>query len=293
MRQNVSNPKSAAAARWLQNLARPVAAALHLSAGRSPAPPGLGVESCPRTHAGDTDGMARQRGFGAAVLHARHFSPPCKKLRCAWIGGWNQPRPGAAHAGFARGQVIPVCCHDVFPPPSLASVQPHPAPPDLAEPIPEIEVERSPTPRGPDAADAQASEVENVVPAAMKRRNVFEERRHTARQITREADFHHHVYVVLLRPAVARRRKVRRENPARLPTQPCVYVGMTGLTPEERFANHQCGKQSAWVVKKFGVRLLPELYAHLNPMPYGAALIMEQELAEDLRRLGYTVTGGH
>lgn len=127
----------------------------------------------------------------------------------------------------------------------------------------------------------------------MKRRNVFEERRHAARQTPREADFHHSVYVVLLRPEVAHGRKVLRENPARQPAIPCVYVGMTGLTPEERFANHQQGKQSAWVVKKFGVRLLPELYAHLNPMPYEAALVMEQELAEDLRRQGYTVTGGH
>ncbi|GDY19648.1 hypothetical protein LBMAG56_09930 [Verrucomicrobiota bacterium] len=127
----------------------------------------------------------------------------------------------------------------------------------------------------------------------MKRRNVFEERRRLARQTTHEACFHHSVYVVLLRPAIARVRKVLRENPARQPAQPCVYVGMTGLTPAERFANHKNGIQSAWAVKKFGLRLLPELYAHLNPMPYEAALVMEQELAEDLRRQGYTVTGGH
>jgi hypothetical protein len=46
-------------------------------------------------------------------------------------------------------------------------------------------------------------------------------------------------------------------------------------------------------VEKYGVRLMPELYAHLNPMPYEAALQMELELAEDLRNEGYTVTGGH
>jgi hypothetical protein len=39
--------------------------------------------------------------------------------------------------------------------------------------------------------------------------------------------------------------------------------------------------------------LLPELYAHLNPMPFEAAGQMERDLAEDLRRAGYTVTGGH
>lgn len=68
---------------------------------------------------------------------------------------------------------------------------------------------------------------------------------------------------------------------------------MTGLTPEERFANHQLGLKSAAVAQRYGVRLLPELYAHLNPMPYAAAVQMEQDLAEDLRREGYTVTGGH
>jgi hypothetical protein len=42
-----------------------------------------------------------------------------------------------------------------------------------------------------------------------------------------------------------------------------------------------------------GVRLLPELYTHLNPMPFAAAAQMEKDLAEDLRRAGHTVTGGH
>ena len=88
-------------------------------------------------------------------------------------------------------------------------------------------------------------------------------------------------------------RKVRRENPLRREELPCVYVGMTGLTPEERFANHKAGVKGAYVVKRHGVRLLPELFEHLNPMPFDAAAIMERDLAEDLRRQGYTVTGGH
>ncbi len=75
--------------------------------------------------------------------------------------------------------------------------------------------------------------------------------------------------------------------------KPCVYVGMTGLTPEERFANHKAGIKDASLVKRYGIRLLPELYEHLNPMPFEAAAQMEKDLAEDLRRAGYTVTGGH
>ena len=104
---------------------------------------------------------------------------------------------------------------------------------------------------------------------------------------------HHNVYVILLDPAVAKLRKVRAENPDRVPKKPSVYVGMTGLTPEERFANHKAGIKDAPLVKRYGIRLLPELYAHLNPMPFEAAAQMEVDLAEDLRRVGYTVTGGH
>ena len=103
----------------------------------------------------------------------------------------------------------------------------------------------------------------------------------------------HNVYVVLLDPAVGKTRGVRDANPKRDPKKPCVYVGMTGLDPEERFANHKQGIKSAQVVKRYGIRLVPELYAHLNPMPFEAAAQMEKDLAEDLRRAGYTVTGGH
>lgn len=109
----------------------------------------------------------------------------------------------------------------------------------------------------------------------------------------RQPPEHHNVYVVLLDPAVGRIRKTRAENPRRDPRKPCVYVGMTGLLPEERFANHKGGIKHAAVVKRYGIRLLPELYAHLNPMPFEAAAQMEKDVAEDLRRAGYTVTGGH
>jgi len=105
--------------------------------------------------------------------------------------------------------------------------------------------------------------------------------------------FHHNVYVVLLDKAVLNERKVVAANPKRDPKKPCVYVGLSGLPPEQRFANHIAGTKSSSFVRRFGVRLLPELYAHLNPMPYDAAVQMEMDLAEDLRREGYTVLGGH
>lgn len=58
------------------------------------------------------------------------------------------------------------------------------------------------------------------------------------------------------------------------------YVGMTGLRPEARFVNHKAGKKAASVVWRFGERLVPKLYAHLNPMPYEKAVRMEVALAE-------------
>lgn len=91
---------------------------------------------------------------------------------------------------------------------------------------------------------------------------------------------HHNVYVVFLR------------NP-KGDGKPGFYVGMTGLTPEERFANHKAGVKAARVVQRFGERLVPRLYAHLNPMPYKKAVRMEGALADSLRKRGFQVFGGH
>ena len=109
---------------------------------------------------------------------------------------------------------------------------------------------------------------------------------------TVDETFHHSVYVILLDPSVLRHPSILRLNPNREPTKPCVYVGMTGLPVGQRFENHKNGQKSAWVVRKYGLRLMPELFGFLNPMPFEAAAQMEKDLAEDLRADGYTVTGG-
>jgi hypothetical protein len=100
------------------------------------------------------------------------------------------------------------------------------------------------------------------------------------------------VYVILLSGGALKDLSIRRLNPKRDPTKPCVYVGMTGLPIDHRFENHKNGYKAARLVRKYGVRLMPELFAHLNPMPFEAAAQMEKDLAEDLRNEGYTVTGG-
>ncbi|HSL24160.1 MAG TPA: hypothetical protein VK886_21680 [Vicinamibacterales bacterium] len=71
------------------------------------------------------------------------------------------------------------------------------------------------------------------------------------------------------------------------------YVGMTGLSPEERFKKHKNGVKASRFVKRFGERLVPKLYAHLNPMTYRDAVQMEKQLAQELRQKGYVVFGGH
>jgi predicted GIY-YIG superfamily endonuclease len=106
------------------------------------------------------------------------------------------------------------------------------------------------------------------------------------------ARHHHNVYVVELSPEVLQDARFRRANPDYDATRLCVYVGMTGLTPEERFAKHKAGVKANRYVQKYGLRLLPKLYAYANPMPYEAAREMEVELAIGLREEGYGVWQG-
>jgi hypothetical protein len=100
----------------------------------------------------------------------------------------------------------------------------------------------------------------------------------------------HNLYVVELRPEIfERERRFSEINPHWLPGRLCVYVGMTGLTPEERFQKHLRGEKDAWSVHRYGQRLLPDLYRYFNPMPYDLATVMEVELARQLREQGFGV----
>jgi hypothetical protein len=110
--------------------------------------------------------------------------------------------------------------------------------------------------------------------------------------LTRARAHHHSVYVVLLSKRVLYEPKFRRCNPNYDPVRPCVYVGMTGLSPDVRFDKHKAGIQSNKFVRLYGLQLLPELYECYNPMPYKAALDMEVELAIALREKGYGVWQG-
>jgi hypothetical protein len=112
----------------------------------------------------------------------------------------------------------------------------------------------------------------------------------TRRRVRAKGPRHRHsVYVIELDPAIYNSRRFRKANPDHDITKPCVYVGCTGLTPEERFAKHKAGIRANRYVQRFGMRLLPKLYAYANPMPYDAARDMEVELAIALREQGYAV----
>jgi hypothetical protein len=101
---------------------------------------------------------------------------------------------------------------------------------------------------------------------------------------------HHNVYVVQLAPEVWEQEvRFRKANRGYEGKKPCVYVGMTGLSPEERLAKHLKGEKANRFVYRYGMKLLPELYAFANPMPYEAAREMEVELAIGLREEGYAV----
>jgi hypothetical protein len=100
---------------------------------------------------------------------------------------------------------------------------------------------------------------------------------------------HHSVYVVELSKDVLGEARFRRCNPDYDPSRPCVYVGMTGLSPDERFDKHMAGIKANRYVTRYGLRLLPELYECYNPMPYEGAREMEVELAIALREAGYGV----
>jgi predicted GIY-YIG superfamily endonuclease len=71
-----------------------------------------------------------------------------------------------------------------------------------------------------------------------------------------------------------------------------VYVGETGLTPEQRFWNHKNGHKSSKHVRKYGVRLLRPLFDHLQGLSREDAKRIEKELAKALADAGFWVEGG-
>lgn len=93
------------------------------------------------------------------------------------------------------------------------------------------------------------------------------------------------VYVIELDPAASREAR---------PGQTCLYVGETADSPEERFAEHKRGHRASRVVRRFGVRLRPDIY-RLFPVvrTREQSRALEAKVAARLRLQGYVVFGGH
>jgi hypothetical protein len=97
----------------------------------------------------------------------------------------------------------------------------------------------------------------------------------------RERGANHSVYVILL------------HNPAGLGRWG-LYVGQTSLDPDVRFDQHKAGHKASRAVKRFGVRLLPHMVEHLNPMRDWESLELEAALADGFRHAGIQwIEGGH
>ena len=94
------------------------------------------------------------------------------------------------------------------------------------------------------------------------------------------------VYVIALDPVVIKDNRFREANAYYIEGKPCVYVGMTGSTPDERFRQHKNGYKSSRYPRRYGKYLRRKLFEHLNPMTYKQAAATEVELARQLRKRG-------
>jgi len=73
-----------------------------------------------------------------------------------------------------------------------------------------------------------------------------------------------------------------------------LYVGETSLDPDLRFDQHKTGYKASRYVNRFGIRLLPPLFLHFNPLRRWEAVELEPVLAEAFRKAGVPwVEGGH
>jgi hypothetical protein len=73
-----------------------------------------------------------------------------------------------------------------------------------------------------------------------------------------------------------------------------LYVGQTSRDPDQRFDQHMSGYKASGAVRRFGMRLLPEIVAHLNPLRAWESVELEAALAEGFIAAGIPwVEGGH
>ena len=95
------------------------------------------------------------------------------------------------------------------------------------------------------------------------------------------------IYVIPLKETVLKVKRFRVANPQHQQGKPCFYVGMTGLTPEQRLKNHLSGYEDCPIVRKHGEEQLAyELFADIPLLSRKDAVAKEVDHANYLRSLG-------
>ena len=99
------------------------------------------------------------------------------------------------------------------------------------------------------------------------------------------------LYVVQLRKSVLRSRGFKQANPRYVTGKPCVYVGSTAKTPEQRLDVHMTDRtKGSSKVRRYGTGLLEWAYRDLSVF-YTREGVEEAEAkyAEELRKRGWGV----
>ena len=103
----------------------------------------------------------------------------------------------------------------------------------------------------------------------------------------------YNVYVIELSRDVLQHSKFVDANPYMRADKPCVYVGSTYLTPEQRYQQHLDGYKSNYYAHEYAIQLKPRLYTNLQGFKTRKlAEAAEAKRAESLRKRGYAVWYG-
>jgi hypothetical protein len=97
------------------------------------------------------------------------------------------------------------------------------------------------------------------------------------------------LYVIDLKKTVIRDQRFAAANPEYISGKPCVYVGVTYLTAEERFNQHMNGIHSARIVRNYGKRVRSRDSRRLRTMTRARAEKKEAAYAARLRKRGWGV----
>jgi len=100
----------------------------------------------------------------------------------------------------------------------------------------------------------------------------------------------YYVYVVELDKKVLNLKKFRSKIPFYIKSSGCVYIGQSIRTPCLRFERYKEGYKSNSYARRYGIKLLPDLYDRYNPIPtIKDAANIEKMLGERLRLNGIGV----